>query len=126
MCIRDSNMVLLSIPLGMMWTLELINMVSDGRLVGFCCLYPRTLYGSLGIFSSPFVHWGMSELMTNSLPFLLSGLLIMSRGVEVLVALTCYLVTGTGVASWLLSPSPTAGSDPVSYTHLTLPTKRIV
>lgn len=65
--------------------------------------YPRKLYGIMGIFTSPLVHGDMNHLLTNSVPILLLGSLLIyfypASSRKVIPAI--YLFTGSAV--WLLA-----------------------
>ncbi len=65
--------------------------------------YPRKLYGIMGIFTSPLVHGDVHHLLTNSVPILILGSLLIyfypvaSRKVIPII----YVITGVSV--WLLA-----------------------
>lgn len=88
--------------LAIMWAVEaadfLLPMVDLDRLG----IRPRTERGLLGILLSPFLHVGFGHLISNSLPFLLLGGLVMTGGRRqfLLVSLWVTVIGGGGV--WLL------------------------
>lgn len=65
-------------------------------------LIPRTLSGLRGIAFMPFLHSGLPHLLSNSLPFLVLGGMLMLRGTRlfVLVSLGCVLLGGIG--TWVI------------------------
>ena len=94
--------VLLFGLVAIMWMVELADwllLITDLDRLG---IRPRTQRGLLGILLSPFLHVGFGHLISNSLPFLLLGGLVMTGGRRqfVLVSLWVTLVGGSGV--WLL------------------------
>ena len=64
----------------MIWAIELVNMFVGHQLNRFGIL-PRTLYGLIGIPLSPFLHGGIWHTLLNTVPFVVLGGLIITRGI---------------------------------------------
>lgn len=93
--------------LAILWFIEIADLlILGGNLDGFG-IRPRSLQGLAGIFIAPFLHGGISHLASNSMPFLVLSLLIISesRADYFAVSLVCTLSSGLG--TWLIAPSNT-------------------
>ncbi len=53
-----------------MWLIKLFE-IFMGIDLGIYGLYPQTLYGAIGIITSPFLHSDISHLLSNTFPFIL-------------------------------------------------------
>ncbi len=112
--------VLLFGLLAVMWVIEGVDFVLptvDLDQFGIC---PRTNRGLWGILLSPFLHVGFGHLLSNSLPFLLLGGLVMTGGRRrfLLLSLWVTIVGGSGV--WLLGGDRTVhlGASLVIFGYL--------
>jgi len=85
-----------------LWLMKVYEIVTAADL-SVLGNYPRKLYGLTGIFTSPLVHGDMNHLLTNSVPLLILGSLMIyfypSASKRVIPAI--YLFTGAAV--WLLA-----------------------
>jgi membrane associated rhomboid family serine protease len=99
--------VLLFGLLAIMWAVEAVDFLLPMVNLDQLGIRPRTERGLLGILLSPFLHVGFGHLLSNSLPFLLLGGLVMTGGRRqfLLLSLWVTLVGGSGV--WLLGGSRT-------------------
>ena len=99
--------VLLFGLLAIMWTVEVVDFLLPMVHLDRLGIRPRTERGLLGILLSPFLHAGFGHLISNSLPFLLLGGLVMTGGRRqfLLLSLWVTLIGGSGV--WLLGGSRT-------------------
>ena len=66
---------------------------------------PRTVDGLVGIVTAPFVHGGWGHLLSNAVPFLIFGFLVMVNGARQFIAVTVvvWLISGLGV--WVVGGS---------------------
>lgn len=89
---------------GAMWVLEVVDTVLRGALDQYG-IVPRTLVGLRGIVFAPFLHGGFAHLMSNTVPLLVLGFIIMLRRKRDLayVSIMSALVGGLGV--WLIGAS---------------------
>ena len=58
------------------WLIAIVELLFELDLYWLGVL-PRSLAGVKGIFTSPLIHSGFSHLISNSVPFLVSGTIIM-------------------------------------------------
>jgi membrane associated rhomboid family serine protease len=81
------------------WLIELVNSQMDYRLNVFG-IVPRTSYGLIGIPLSPFLHFGLNHLVSNTIIFLgLSGL-IAFRGSRTLLSVSVFIILVGGLGVW--------------------------
>ena len=98
--------VLLFGLLAIMWVIEVVDLLLPMDLDQYG-IRPRSGRGLPGILLSPFLHVGFGHLLSNSLPFLLLGGLVMTGGRRQFLLLSVWvtLVGGSGV--WLMGGSRT-------------------
>lgn len=81
-----------------MWLVKLTEIMLGAEWY-FLGIYPRSISGLFGIFTSPFIHGDFQHLFSNSVPLLVVGTLIMYfyRGVALKVFLWIFLLNGASV-----------------------------
>jgi membrane associated rhomboid family serine protease len=89
-----------------LWGLELLDQASGNALDGFG-IRARELDGLPEIFTAPFLHAGFEHLISNSLPFLVLGFLVMLGGLARWVVSSLISIVASGLAAWLLTPANT-------------------
>ncbi len=109
------SLVASSVLILIMWQVKLLEIALDIDFA-FLGIYPRTLHGIAGIFTSPFVHGDIDHLLSNSFPLfvLIIGLFYFFRknAGEILLVLT--IVTQGWV--WLVArPAYHIGASGVVY-----------
>ena len=60
-----------------------------------------------GILSAPFLHEGFSHLISNTIPFIILGLVIALEGPARVIAVTVIVALVSGLGAWALSASGT-------------------
>lgn len=82
----------------LLWTIKALEQVIafDFVVLG---IYPRTLLGSIGIFTGPLIHGDVSHLLSNSIPLLILmiGLFYFYRPIAFRIFLLLYIMTGIWV-----------------------------
>lgn len=97
------------------WIIHLFQYSLDGGL-GFLGVYPRSLKGIVGIFTSPFIHGSFSHLFSNSVPLLFSGSLIFFFYRKVALQSMLWIYVLTGLSVWLFArPVYHIGASGVVY-----------
>lgn len=93
--------------LAVMWVVELMDFLLPFVNLDSLGIHPRSARGLVGIVLSPFLHLGFGHLISNSLPFIFLGGLVMISGRQkfLLVSLWVTVIGGSGV--WLLGGSQT-------------------
>jgi membrane associated rhomboid family serine protease len=103
--IRDNTrlrITVLLVFLGLMWFAWLLDSLTPGHgSAAGIGIIPRTWDGLDGILVAPFIHANLEHILSNSVPLLVLGALILLRGVAefVFVVLLSGLIAGTG--TWL-------------------------
>lgn len=86
---------------GAFWTVFAANVLVNGALMQYGVI-PRTLLGLRGILFAPFIHGSVEHLVSNTVPFLLLGWLVMVRDSRDFVRVTLASMLGAGLMAWLL------------------------
>lgn len=96
-----SSAVVLGSGVLLMWILEMADQFVFHHALDAYGIRPRAVDGLAGILAAPFLHGGFGHLVSNTLPFIVMGGLIMMRSKRewALVTFASVLVGGLGV--WL-------------------------
>ena len=89
--------------------IQLVNSaMASSRLDARFGIVPRTWDGLIGVLTAPLLHLNWAHLLSNLLPLLIFGFLIMLGTARQFVAVTAlvWLVSGLGV--WLFGPGDSA------------------
>lgn len=108
------NLVLLLGVIAIAWGLEVFDFIFRGYFDRFG-IQPRRISGLLGILTSPFLHLGFGHLISNTLPFLILGGMVLMGGRRVFLSATLFIMVVGGMALWILGPS---GSNHVGASGL--------
>jgi len=66
---------------------------------------PRSLFGLVGILTSPFLHGSITHLLANALPLLVMGCFVSALSPSLFLYRTFMLVVLSGSLTWLISSS---------------------
>ncbi|MDK2124397.1 rhomboid family intramembrane serine protease [Parachitinimonas caeni] len=92
--------------LAVMWLVEITDAYIARPLFGTTLdqygLLPRQIIGLRGIVFSPFLHANFSHLLSNSLPFLILGGLVILHGVAEFIYTSLIVAVVGGLGTWLL------------------------
>jgi membrane associated rhomboid family serine protease len=87
------------------WVIELIDSVMlDDRLQGGG-IHPRRVDGLDGVLWAPLLHGGWDHLISNTVPFVVLGMLVAAHGRRAWLFATAVIVLGGGALTWLLARS---------------------
>ncbi|MDF2378037.1 MAG: rhomboid family intramembrane serine protease [Verrucomicrobiales bacterium] len=100
------NLALLFGAVAIAWGLEIFDTLLFGFLDRFG-IQPRSLSGLPGIATSPFLHLGFGHLLSNTLPFLVLGGVVLIGGRKVFLTATLFILSVGGMALWTLGPAAT-------------------
>jgi membrane associated rhomboid family serine protease len=96
---------------------QVVSMFPAVNLARYGGIQPRDVDGLVGVVTSPYIHGGWWHLLSNAVPFLVFGFLVMVHGVKQFVAVTLvvWLVAGLGV--WAIAPenSLTVGASGIVF-----------
>lgn len=103
-----------------LWVLELFDWAAMNYLDGFG-IVPRDPAGLPAIFSAPFLHFGWSHLMSNTVPLFVLGTLVLVSGLRQFLWVSLITIVTSGALVWLISPphSITLGASGVVFGYLT-------
>lgn len=106
--------------LAVMWALEVIDSLTLNALDAHG-IEPRQLSDLPNILWSPLLHFGWAHLISNSVPFLVLGVITYLSGAARWLATTAISVVVSGLTAWLLAPAGTitAGASGVVFGYLT-------
>jgi membrane associated rhomboid family serine protease len=97
-------LILILSATAVLWVVQLVNAQDHYRLDRFG-LRPRRLDGLVGIIAEPFLHASWSHLLSNTLPFVGIGWVLMLSGLRVWCFVTAFVVLVGGLATWLVAPA---------------------
>lgn len=83
------------------WAAFTANLVAGGALTGLG-IRPRTIDGLWGILFAPFIHANTAHLVSNTVPLLVLGWLVMLRDARHFLPVTLFSMLGAGLCAWLL------------------------
>ena len=89
--------------LAVLWIIHIINFSIEHFLqykINNFGLVPRTKWGVLGVFSSPFLHGDWWHLIANSVPLLFLGSLTALRGKKIFISVSVTIAFISGIALW--------------------------
>lgn len=68
----------------------------SGKDLGFLGIYPRDLWGLIGVFTGPLIHGDLNHIMSNTLPLIILGAVVFHFYSRIAVAVfyNSYLITG--------------------------------
>lgn len=114
------RIALLARALGLLWSLEVVDVLFFRGGLDSLGVRPRTVPGLGGVLLAPFLHGSFGHLLANSVPFAVLGMLVMARKrmdfwvVSVGTALTA------GLGTWLVGAPGTVhvGASGVVFGYL--------
>jgi membrane associated rhomboid family serine protease len=89
-----------------MWMLELLDQLSGNQLDQLG-IHARDFDGMPEILTAPFLHAGWDHLMSNSLPFLVLGFLVLLSGLARWLIASLIIIVISGLTAWFLTPANT-------------------
>lgn len=101
--LRDHALTLFGM-LGVMWGVEVVDLLLPFWQADQLGIRPRALDGLAGIALAPFLHAGLGHLSANSIPFLVLGGLVMLGGRGLFWGVTVFVTLAGGFGVWLLAP----------------------
>jgi membrane associated rhomboid family serine protease len=103
----------------LMWILELVDLFVFQNRLNIYGIIPRTQIGLRGILFAPFLHGGLGHLISNTIPFLVLGWLVMLRETRDFFVVTVVCALASGVGTWIFgSPGVHIGASGVVFGYL--------
>jgi membrane associated rhomboid family serine protease len=106
---RDARAAGFQLVVGMvalMWVVEVVDTIDNHRLDSWG-IEPRDVEGLRGIVASPFLHAGFDHLISNTIPFVVLGLLIALNGIARVALVTAIVALIGGLGTWVFAPENT-------------------
>ena len=105
----------------LLWVIEFYDVATGGRLDYADGIVPRTTDGLDGILWAPLLHHGFAHLVSNTLPFVVFGFLVLAAGLGRFLLVTGFIWLIAGLGVWLTAPagSVTVGMSGVIFGWLT-------
>lgn len=91
----------IGVSLASIWGTFAATVVTGGTLLGFG-IHPRTAQGLWGILAAPFLHANLQHLISNSVPLVLLGWLVMLRDSRHFIPVTLIAALASGLMAWTL------------------------
>lgn len=103
---RSAGFQLIFGMVAVMWIVEVIDTIDNHRLDQWG-IEPHDVEGLRGVVASPFLHAGFDHLISNTIPFVVLGLLIALNGAVRVLAVTGIVMLIGGLGTWLFAPENT-------------------
>lgn len=97
---KEQTKILLTMFLAM-WAVFFVSTITGGALL-WLGVIPRTVLGLRGILFAPFLHGSLAHIVSNSIPFLIFGWLVMLRDPRHFLPVTLISMIGSGLMAWLV------------------------
>jgi membrane associated rhomboid family serine protease len=88
------------------WVVQFLNAADEYRLDRFG-VRPREVDGLWGVVTMPFLHASYNHLLSNTVPLVLIGWVVLLSGIRVWATVTAIVVLGGGALTWLVGPANT-------------------
>jgi len=90
------------ILLAVIWAVEIVNFLLGHSFVSWGIL-PRSLTGLIGIPLAPFIHAGLWHALSNTLPLLILGGLLLMSDQKQFWNMTIFIILLSGMLVWLFA-----------------------
>lgn len=87
---------------GVLWIIKLLEHFSEVSLAKLGIL-PRTIHGILGVATAPLIHGDINHLVSNTLPLLILGIIIMYFYRDTALSLFSWIYVLTGLMVWAVA-----------------------
>jgi membrane associated rhomboid family serine protease len=86
-----------------LWIVQFVNAADDYDLDRFG-VRPREVDGLWGLVTMPFLHASYAHILSNTIPFVLIGWVLLLSGLRTWATVTAIVVVGGGALTWLVGP----------------------
>lgn len=100
---RSEGFAIIGLLLAAMWGLEIVDTIANNQLDEYG-IEPREADGLIGIPAAPFLHADFGHLASNTVPFVVMGLVIALSGAVRVLAVTVIVALISGAGTWLIGP----------------------
>jgi membrane associated rhomboid family serine protease len=99
-----SAVVVVGFALAVMWVIEIFAYVTDNRILTWG-IRAHDVTDLPHVFTAPFLHAGFDHLISNSVPFAITGFLAALRGISKFLIMNVIVMVVGGLGVWFLGPS---------------------
>jgi membrane associated rhomboid family serine protease len=85
------------------WIVQLVN-AGDHYALDRFGVKPREIDGLWGVFTMPFLHSSFGHLLSNTIPLVLIGWVVLLSGLRIWALVTALVVVVGGLLTWLIGP----------------------
>jgi membrane associated rhomboid family serine protease len=101
----EANAYFLLIAIGVIWVVDFVNWWILGSRLNILGIYPRHIFGLIGIPISPILHGHFNHLFFNTFPLFILANLVLLKGFPVFYCVTAAIVFGSGIIVWIIGRS---------------------
>jgi membrane associated rhomboid family serine protease len=91
----------LAVLLGVIWAVEVVNLITGYTLNGWLGLRPRSFGGLDGVLFMPLLHESLSHAVANTVPLVILGGLLAATAEKVVLLASAFIVVLGGLGVWL-------------------------
>lgn len=98
----EVNSYFLLVVIGIMWIINFVNWWVLGSRLNIFGVYPRRIWGLVGIPVSPVFHGHFNHLFFNTFPLFILANLVLLKGFAIFYCVTGFIVIGSGIIVWII------------------------
>lgn len=98
--VAKSQLPFMGYIMAALWGINIFNWVL-GSPLNVLGIYPRSLWGLIGIIFAPILHGNFNHLFFNSIPLFVLGMFILMLGQKLFIGVTVILIIVEGLLVWL-------------------------
>lgn len=99
-------LIVMAAVAALLWVVQILNAADDYQLDRFG-VRPREVDGLWGVVTMPFLHSSYAHLLSNTIPLVLIGWVLMLAGLSTWATVTSIVMVGGGALTWLAGPGGT-------------------
>lgn len=92
---------LLLIIFAVVWAVNLFNWIFLRSLLNIFGIFPRRVFGLLGVVFSPILHGNLKHLLFNSIPAFVLMAFVLTTGLQSFIAVTVFIALVGGILVWI-------------------------
>jgi membrane associated rhomboid family serine protease len=96
-------LIVMAAVAGLLWIIQFLNAADHYRLDRFG-VKPREVDGLWGVVTMPFLHASFGHMLSNTIPLVLIGWVVLLSGLRVWATVTAIVVVGGGALTWIFGP----------------------
>lgn len=87
--------------IAILWGIHVVNFLL-GYGLNILGIYPRNIFGLVGIIFAPLLHGSFGHLFANTVPFFILANLLLLYGISNFYAVSLIIIVISGLATWLM------------------------